>query len=742
MTSRLARLAAPALAAFHLAGHADTFNDPVDRFVSRARPKAEERFSRGDLGILLTSYHRGPLYEAFRVLNVPRADLEKEDRSPEPSEKAGDENAIAEWRAAREEFVKEPPRLELDIYRKLYAGSLGSFVNCTPGAFAQATRTLAGLKQDPSLKPRDVREWVQAQDTVFEFCTSEPGTAQAPKVPSALGASAPLKLRQLRQYQIAAANFYGSQYGAAEAQFTAIAQSKDHPLRNWAAIASVRSILREASLDLAWQRRFDELYHGSAPKAERDAAMAEAAKQSNERKRAAMASIDSKVQAMLADPQWKPIHATLASLQQQAVAMIAPHRAYLQLGQQLARVDGNPYRQGTLERWEQIGERILDFGPPGPDVTPLRERWAYFDWIRTIQGCTDNVRSPNHGGRCEQEHEHALQAWRHDGTQPWLVATLMTASRLSPANKDAVDAALRTDRNAPAWLTLQYHAARVLRESGRVDLARPLVEKLLAEPQADASADNLLRQQRVAMGTGLADVLPWLPRRFAGQSTEASGVGADGDELLNRRLSSEDQIALAGSAATPPVLQRQLAVAAWLRADVLEKFDVADRAARVAMSVQPSMRAAAEHYLAQSGAEAKHASALRTLLVMDVSPQAFRHAAPRFAAPRRGSNAGSAWCSFDSADAKEAQRMERMLPLPSLAVDAARRDDELARLRQAGSATQWIARQTIALAKRQPTAPDTPRFLRAAAQTLDNDLCPHPEAAAVKAEIDRLLSAR
>ncbi|TAK86680.1 MAG: hypothetical protein EPO09_19390, partial [Aquabacterium sp.] len=220
-----------------------TLSDPEDRFVFRNAPTSEA-FSRGDLGVLLTSYGRVPLYEAYRALQMGPEFLAKERReTPGAAERKDQGKEIARWLAARETVTKEPPRREIDYFRRANSSSYGAFVNCTPGAIELATKVLGELQANRNVQPKDVKAWVDAQDAVFGFCTYEPfgemalTTARlfAPSVPEALPASEPKLLRQLRQYQIAAAHFYVMRYKEAQAEFEAIAQQKDHPLRAWAA---------------------------------------------------------------------------------------------------------------------------------------------------------------------------------------------------------------------------------------------------------------------------------------------------------------------------------------------------------------------------------------------------------------------------------------------------------------------------------------------------------------------------
>jgi len=725
-----------AAATFSAAAQTFTVGDPMDPFVSRGRPDDEERFAKGDLGIVLTSYARAPLYEAFRALSLGRAVVAAEDHRAQPNERDA-KDGLAVWLDARRAIKAEAPRREIDLYRLQAPDSLASFVNCTPGAFELAAQTLAGLKRDAS--PGEVRDWLDAQDQVFEFCTHVPGTPDAPTVPAPLDAGAPVRLQHLRQYQIAAAQFYGGQYALAQASFAQIAEVKTHPLRGWAALASLRAMLRDASLDLVWERRFMALYRGKLPAAERQAAIAEAARAHNGRLRAAMAAIEPRAVAMLNDPELAATHPAIRAFMRQAIGMLDPWRAFALYSEELQHIDRNPYTRGALSNWERAADQLLDGGPPGPDVTSMRQRVVYFDWIRTMQGCADNPASPNYTGRCDEEHGHALAEWKRTGQHAWLVATLATAPRITFANIGAIEAALRVGDDAVGWLTLRYHAARAMRASGRLDSARVLVDGALAMAPKDASSVNLLKQLRVALSTDLASAAPHLLRTFKGaRGAGAPALGADGDELVNRRLTVRDMLALAQEPSTPVPLQRQLAVAAWFRADITGQMDTADEAARVALAAVPSLRPLLEAYLAQAAPDDKHDMLLIAASRANISPLAFRGPSAQFAQARRQGTAADAWCTFDAKHLEKVQRIQRMMPV-TLGSDSARREAEFTQLAQVGSGPQWFARQVFDLARRHPDDRNLAPLLKLVIQSTASEACPHPDAAAVQRAAERLM---
>src|SRR6185369_12271492 len=168
-----------------------------------------------------------------------------------PAPTAG-EDEIAAWLKAREALVPQAPVVPPDYFRhaKLKVAGFGEMDTvtgqCGPDAYAFATRTLRELVADASLKDAERRAWIAGQDAVFARCTRTPGTTPAPSLPAPLPNSARAKLKALNAYQHAAALFYSDDFAAARTEFDAIAAVPNHPMRAWAALGALRSLVRDA----------------------------------------------------------------------------------------------------------------------------------------------------------------------------------------------------------------------------------------------------------------------------------------------------------------------------------------------------------------------------------------------------------------------------------------------------------------------------------------------------------------
>jgi hypothetical protein len=686
-----------------------------------------------------------------------RARIEAEDRTPAAAPE--EQDAIEAWTAARGAIVKDPPRRKLGYERSFGGGVYGGYVNCAPGAFRLAAETLADLRKRRT-PAADVRGWVKAQDAVFEFCTwspppppgekaapgpapAEPDTAPAPAAPAPLEKSASASLRQLRDYQVAAAWFYGGQHERARSAFQLIARTKGHPLRTWAAVAALRARLREATLDLTFDKEWRAV-QGLAQE-ERDRRLREAARVTRERADAALLGIEGSVEEVLRTPELAPVHGAARNLLEQAVTLLDAPRAFTRLTERLADLEADPYPQDLPWRWQALSDRFA--WKRRPDIEALRGRFPFLDWIRTIQRCTDNPASPN-AGDCAAEHRHALQVWTEKKERAWLVAVIMTARQITPEDVPALDAAEEVPPDAPERLTLRYHAARLLLEAGRAEEVRTIADEVLdGGAGLDESATALFLQLRLSVTEDMVAVGKYLLRPSARAALQGQvRLGIDGDTLLNRTLSSRDLLLLASSPDVPPALQRQLLVAAWFRADVAGEAATALAAAQEVERGIPQLAPAARQYAAARNPAARRYAMAISAIRFHLSPVVgwrWGGAASRkaFGDPRTADVPFSNWCSFDPADFAAQRAIERSPPLPAVKPDAAAAREQRA-LREGGPWSVYLARLALDPEAPRILEPRTQRaFLTLARRSLDDPQCKVRGADPLKEQLDRRLQA-
>lgn len=692
-----------------------------DLFVNRsgAEHRDAQEFKLGQLGVLLPSYGREPLYLAYRALTLNRSVLEKQSidtpervyrYEPPPS------GGLSTWLEQREAVSTQPLSREPDQYRSFDGQFYGKYLNCTDAAFNLATETLKSLSENPKIDKAALQEWVAAQDLVFDLC-GDPVSAQAtPLFPQALPANAPKYLRQLRQYQIAAANFYAGKYREALAVFDAISKEKAHPMRAWASHAGLRTLLRTASMDSSFIQRVREIRASNDAQKKKREAFTAAENHYHQKMTQIYGQITTRSNAILADKTQAAIHKPVKKLLIQAAQMIVPDQLFSDASANLGRFNKDADRSGELVEWTMLGDRLLGYGRNADLDTKLRKKHEYFDWIRTIQACTDNPQSPNYTDSCTEESMHALSQWKVNKSRPWLVASLMTAPQLTPELEPALLAARAIKTDAVEYLTVRYYMVKLLRLAGRRDEAKALADEVLVAPSYKissrnrrnvTSANNLFRQERLALSNTEQEALTYLLR------DSSRKLGADGDELLNRRLATKDLLRLAQNTSVDDKLRNQLLIAAWWRGDMTENASNAEEAARLLKETEPRLAESLTNYLKTSDAEERHYLLAKAALNFNISPQVFGSTLD-LTDRRNHGKAADWWCSFDSADFKHRATIQRTpTGLPELTADARSRDAEILKLNKVGSASDWLAQVALKRVKTHSNDPYVRKMLEA-----------------------------
>ena len=209
-----------------------------------------EKFAGGHLGVLQTSYARSYLVAAYRNLigepldNAEVASLKSlwEDRLSNNWE-SNDLEAIRKWNDARAKVPGVGAASEIRAYRfREKPNEYESYLNCQPDAFENAESTLNERIKRFGADSTNVREWVKAQDVVFSNCGS------GKQIPEAASADLDALVRADRAYQIAAANFYATQFDEAAKEFDAISRDASSPWREVGGYLAARALLRKGSL--------------------------------------------------------------------------------------------------------------------------------------------------------------------------------------------------------------------------------------------------------------------------------------------------------------------------------------------------------------------------------------------------------------------------------------------------------------------------------------------------------------
>lgn len=221
--------------------------DPITPvFVFRDSPEPPfEEYARGKLGILLPTMGRKTLFIAYRYVNggsfTGGEQLDLIDALRGKASEDDGEDAIKIWIEARKEALPKDEALPT-IYTERQYGGYDFFPNCTRSGFETATETLKDRITTYGAEDPHVRDWLAAQDIVFQNC------AGGSNVPQELGPDNPDWVRKDRDYQIAAAYFYSLNFDEARDRFERIAADNNSPWRETADYLIARTLVRQASL--------------------------------------------------------------------------------------------------------------------------------------------------------------------------------------------------------------------------------------------------------------------------------------------------------------------------------------------------------------------------------------------------------------------------------------------------------------------------------------------------------------
>ena len=703
---------------------ASGYEGDSDEFVSRAQPDIDlDQYESGSLGVLLPTYPRVFLYPAWRAILLGKDALQNEKREAGALGKAcclylsgwineKDLNTPqAQWLNARATVTSIAPRMKLEMYRKTKPGEWGAFLNCSDSSYLFAQSTLQEISKRPDATPARLKDWVAAQDAVFEFCgylrgdvrySWEKEITPPPDIPNPLSSEENKFWKQLREYQIAAANFYSGDFDKAQELFHAIGKDETHPMHDWGDYLALRASIRQATLSETG---------GPGPQG----------------------NLEEMANKILQNPALSKVHPHANASLRLIKSRLSPDERLEELSAILNDWKKNPHIDDALADWRFLANNILDRYYPHigeyPEIESMRQKYEYFDWMRTIQHCDGTLSVNNDTGTCEAERRHALDKWRSSlkakrpEARTWLVAVLMTTDHV---DEDVIAQVKKVPESAPEYLTVQYFLVKAMRLTDLRDQARQIADLQLKKPFMSRSALNLFLQARFSLATNLPDAAHYLTRsvavRINSDTKEIKSVeetrtrlGTDSEDWLNTHLAVIDLLKLAGMEVLPQTLRTKIAVAAWVRADLLNKSELAKQAAAAVAKLEPSLANLANSYLNEKNAlERKHLLLLSgimgdqivpTIYWRDSSEAPYLHEIP-YIDEKEEDAIASMWCSFKG-NTKLINDDENFLD----STDPKTRDSEMISLAELGSATSYFGKHVLAYSKIHPNDPQIPWLL-------------------------------
>jgi hypothetical protein len=561
--------------------------DVEPAFTIRTRPDFPVRnYLAGQLGILQPSYYRMYLVVAYRYLNEAPLSVDEQkilQEKWEPERKSEAEvmharpevgpvqvwtNAVSDALGGRREAVGFDA-FGIETYRRFGTTQI-NFYNCLPDAFATATKRLRAYEDKFGAKSQEVRDWIEAQEKVFNNCSEyRPYGGPRPDLPSELTKNAPAEVQADREYQIAAAYFYAGRYSEARQRFEKIATDSNSQWHGIAPLLAGRAVLREATIN-------------DGNEGNNDTELADA---------------ETIFRKVVNDPSQPEYHSAGQRLLNFAEVRLHPREELRRLSEKLAKNDG-----------KDLIEDLTDY-------TSLMDRVPYkekdksagdnlTDWIFTLQGAGGDVLA------------HSLTRWKETRSDVWLVAVLAWMHAPNPQLDDVLAAAQKVPSSSPAYSMATFHRLRLEYEAGGGEHVRTELDALLREhgAQFSISTINQMKALRMRMARNLDEFLAFAPRKAA--ATEIDGApepwdakdfwhggqqsdvlfDQDGAYALNRFLPLATLVRAAQSASVPAALRPQVALAAWVRAVILDDEKAANEAAHACEQLVPEMKAALEQY--------------------------------------------------------------------------------------------------------------------------------------------------
>jgi hypothetical protein len=638
-------------------------------------------FIDGRLGVLQPTFAKSYQVIAYRYLNgIGMNAREREqardyykDRSESSWDKTGTD-WVERWREVRGRIrtpAAPPPPPAVTGGRQAYNPATNHFfLNCAEDAFRVAVHTLEARRAQFGGASAAFQSWVGAQDAVFAQCDG----GKHP-MPQQANADLPEPIRMDRDYQIAAAQFYAADYGAALARFQGIAREARSPWSTISRYLVVRTMLRMESPGLRAQ-----------------------------------------AQAILDDPKLGAVHGMTWNLVDRAGVLERDPSYFRALARLLAsRGQDNGLRE---ELWNYTNMYRDLVG----DGSKFRDG-SLTDWIYSFQS------------QKASEFGYAATRWKRTKSAAWLLSALEHADAEGAAREGLLDAAAVVPEGSPAYLTARFHLLRLGLTSGE---ARKGLDALLtgAALKGLPSSANLFRGLRMMAAPSLEDFVGFAVRKpvYFAYQTDVEETGgfwsdrihqpnfgelfdADSTEVLNHETPLRMLKEAALSDRLPVRVHEEALLVAFTRGLMLNA-DIDDVAAKLD---------GAEEYIKQSDAAGKRFAAAFFLLHHPEARPYFgtgitRHATPGRLDPYRD----NWWCPMDieiQLDSRnnDASGYPNPNQLEELTIhetppflrgvvgDEAKR--EFAELGKLGAATDFLGAIVLAYARNHADEPRVPEAL-------------------------------
>ena len=552
-----------------------------------------ERFAKGQLGVLQPGYARSYLVAAYRNLigeglsNAEVTALKSLwDERLNFGSQSQDEEWIKKWNDARAKVPGAGTATEIRAYRnREKPNEYETYLNCQQDSFVTAETTLNERIKRFGADSANVRDWLKAQDIVFSNC------GEGRQIPEPAGSDLDALIRSDRVYQIAAANFYAAQFDEAAKQFDLIARDSSSAWRDIAPYLGARALLRKGSL---------------------------AAKP--DEGRPALADAEARLKAVINDKSLSRSHHAAGRLLNLVRLRLHPEEKLRDLARAIVKKDAAPdFKQAVWDYTVLLDKFVGEEEVNSASAPEAIRNDDLTDWILTFQDQSAAAAT------------HAIEQWKKKKSVPWFVAALAKSKANMVIATEFMNGTVPVDRSSPAFASVVFHTARLLRETDFAHEVRAFVDRTFAGDVKNwpRSAVNVLLHERMMVSQSLDEFLNAAQRDPAGFSDNSDGrevpmeekdaaevtrgaelfFDTDATSVFNKLMPVAIIDAAAGNSILPANLRRDVTQAAFMRAALLDRSATANQAATKLATLYPELRELLTAYQQATTPEARRFAA-------------------------------------------------------------------------------------------------------------------------------------
>ncbi len=466
----------------------------VDQFSWSLHPNLPVNdFVKGNLGVIQPSFARIYLVIAYRYLiNKPLNNNEINQTVKLINDRLGHVSFYCfditkmdyykGWINERNLVLKPEKNTNLEAYTNLNDFNYITICNIQADALNKATNTLKNLIKKYGIKTPCVIDWVKNQDIVFK----NDGNSQNTKIPTPLTKSNDSYLMNERNYQIACANFYATNYETAYTDFNKLANTKDYRDKALAKYLAIRTLIRQGTVKTKDQFNIEFLENAQA-----------------------------QILKIKDKPEYSAYINALNNLNNFILDRLDPKSRLRQLDQELI----NNITYDSLEEYISVYDIVTGYDPNNFDtneknIQPLIPNLGSMsEWIQVYQSKNSDA--------CN----YAMQKFNKTSTTQWLI-NLNQHTATSDKNFSTIIGQFNMlNQSNKAYLTLAYKVTKYFIDSKQYDKAINLLDKLLEIKDLDLSSKNMYLAQRIQLAKSLDQFVKF------GISTEVGSWGNFSDEV-------------------------------------------------------------------------------------------------------------------------------------------------------------------------------------------------------------------